>query len=450
MDSPFGASVLNDCRGNKEPMKKREKAIVTTAGKVALTDVEQYSALTSRKHLIWFNGAKHELNVFRIPTKYLHFNIQNGRYADKMIQLRADNPAEFIDPSVKRWRDEISKMLRGEYPGTQEDREPWERLREDLKGKSQLTPGVVIADGGVIDGNRRLSVLLSLAASENNSAAYQYFEGVILPENVTDEDRWRIEAGIQLGKDEKHDYSSINKILKIKEGLKIFGEDDNGILEMAKALYGTTDKEIRQTINQINLIDEYLIYLDRRDAYNEVAGLTERFVEAVNTLEAATASGMDTKKRGTLKVTLFVAIKEKILDNWQMRQIRTAISPPKKEKSVGHLNEKILTELLNIDLKPSEVKAALRDGKAKSALITKIRDKAEKFIDQREILGKINEPMKLAESAKSNLDALQESLKQSLPKHPERDASLAAVDAALDQVIALAKSCQGQLKKKTR
>lgn len=428
---------------------KRSKTAKQTPAEVLSppADINQYASKTSRKHLIWFNGKKHELDVVRVPTKHLHFNIQNGRYADKMIQLRADHPGEHIDPRVPEWRDSISEMLRGEYPGTQEDREPWERLRDDIKGKSQLTPGVVIADGGVIDGNRRLSVLLNLAASEKNSTAYQYFEGVILPEEVTDEDRWRIEAGIQLGKDEKHDYSSINKILKIKEGVRIFGRDKAGIREIAKALYGITEKEIRQTIKEINLIDEYLLYLDKRDAYNEVAGLTERFVEAVNTLEAATENGMSKQKFGTLKVTLFVAINGKFLDNWQMRQIRTAIASPKKEKSVEHLNEKLLNELLDVTLKPNEVKTALKDGALNNTLITKIKDRAEKFIDQREILGKINEPMKLADSAKGNLEALDESLKQTLPTHPERDATLTAVEIALDQVITLAKTCQQRLKK---
>ena len=428
---------------------KRAKNKPRGQGAAAPINIEEYSEKTARKHLIWYNGEKHELEVFRIPTKYLHFNIQNGRYADKMIQLRADHPGEEIDPRVKKWRDEISRMLRAEYPGTQEDREPWERLREDIRGKSQLTPGVVIADGGVIDGNRRLSVLLSLADSEKNATPYQYFEGVILPPDVSDEDRWRIEAGIQLGKDEKHDYSSINKILKIKEGLRIFGEDAAGIRQIANALYGTTEKEIAQTIKEINLIDEYLLCLGKKDAYNEVAGLTERFVEAVNTLEAATETSMSRKEFGNLKGTLFLSIKEKIMDNWQMRQVRTAIALPKKEKSVEHINEKIVKDLLDGDLTASDVKSALKDsGSAKSPLIKKIRDKAERFLDQREILKKSNEPMKLADSAKSNLEALQESLKQRLPKHPERDATLQAVNRALGEVIKLAKTCQAQLKSK--
>jgi len=335
-------------------------------------DIQQYATRTARKHLIWYNGAKHELDVFRIPTKHLHFNIQNGRYADKMIQLKTDNPGDNIDPRAAKWRNEISRMLCGDYPGTQEDREPWGRLMEDIKGKSQLTPGVVIADGGVIDGNRRLSVLLSLAESEKNSTQYEYFDGVILPHDVSDQDRWRIEAGIQLGKDEKHDYSSINKLLKIKEGLTIFGDDDNGIRQIANALYGTTEKEIRQTIKEINLIDEYLLYRDKKDAYNEVAGLTERFVEAVSTLETAATSGMDKKQYGNLKLNFFIWIKERLLDNWQMRQVRTAIASPKKEKSVEHLNGKILTDLLDVDLKPSEVKHALKDGETTKSPLERV------------------------------------------------------------------------------
>ena len=415
----------------------------------APVDIQQYSTKTDRKHRIWFNGEKHDLDVYRIPTKYLHFNIQNGRYADKMMQLKVENPGESIDPRLEKWRNDISRMLRGEYPGTQDDREPWERLCADIRGKSQLHPGVVIADGGVIDGNRRLSVLLSLATdrSEKNATRFEYFEGVILPENVSDEDRWRIEAGQQLGKDEKQDYSSINKILKIKEGLRIFGEDETGIREIASAMYGTKEKEIRDIIKEINLIDEYLIYLEKPGAYNEVAGLTERFLEAVNTLEAAKNNGFTPQQFGRLKLVLFAGIRGRMVENWDIREIRKAVAPPKKQKAVEHLNEKILNELLTLDAKPSAFKEAFAVTDPKqSPLLADIGDKLDKFLDQRKVLDKINEPRKLADSAKSNLEALTESLTQALPKHPHRDETLQAVGQALKEIIKLAKACQAQLK----
>ena len=74
-------------------------------------------------------------------------------------------------------------------------------------------------------------------------------------------------------------------------------------------------------------------------------------------------------------MTFFVSIKERILDNWQMRQVRTAIASPKKEKSVEHLNEKILSDLLDVDLKPVDVKAALKgSGRNKTSLVTGLSD----------------------------------------------------------------------------
>lgn len=108
-----------------------------------------------------------------------------------------------------------------------------------------------------------------------------------------------------------------------------------------------------------------------------------------------------------------------------------------------------MDDLLASDIKPSDVKEALKDGVSKkTSLVKVIKDKAEKFIDQREILAKINEPMKLADNAKSNLEALQESLRQTLPKHPDRNATLKSVKKALSEIVKLAKSCHAQLHKK--
>src|SRR5258708_23969332 len=106
------------------------------------------STKTSRKELFWLKGKKEEVEVYRIPVHMLYFNIENGRYADKMIQLQADNPGAHIDPRNDQWKEAIGSMLRGEYPGTQGDRGPFENLRSDILSKQQLKPGVVLFDGG--------------------------------------------------------------------------------------------------------------------------------------------------------------------------------------------------------------------------------------------------------------------------------------------------------------
>jgi len=106
-------------------------------------------------------------------------------------------------------------MLRGQYPGTQSDRGPYENLRSDILSKQQLKPGVVLFDGGVLDGNRRLAVLLDLAATEKKATRFEYFEGVILPADVGAEDRWRIEARLQIGRDEKLGYRRVHPLASL-------------------------------------------------------------------------------------------------------------------------------------------------------------------------------------------------------------------------------------------
>src|SRR5262245_41580760 len=99
------------------------------AGKLDSTheteNVVEVSQKTDRVERFWLKGKPKDLPVHRIPIRYLYFNIENGRYADKMIQLRADNPGDDIDPRVEKWKVKIWEMLKGEYPGTTPDSAPF-------------------------------------------------------------------------------------------------------------------------------------------------------------------------------------------------------------------------------------------------------------------------------------------------------------------------------------
>src|SRR5207237_566892 len=146
-------------------------------------------------------------------------------------------------------------------------------------------------DGGVLDGNRRVAALLDLQQKEGNPSRFEYLDAVILDEDVGAEDRWRIEAGVQIGRDEKHPYSPINELLKIKEGLDLFRGKPNPEREISKVLYGIYEDEIKKDILKIRLIDEYLAFIGRSKAYNDIGDTVERFEEAVRTLEQAKKLG---------------------------------------------------------------------------------------------------------------------------------------------------------------
>jgi hypothetical protein len=418
----------------------------STKSKAKIVNLVDASEKTDRKELFWIKGKRRELDVYRVPIKLLYFNIENGRYADKMVQLRAENAGVEIDPREDKWKETIWRMLKGEYPGTERDVEPFQRLRGDLLDRQQLRPGVVLFDGGVLDGNRRFAALLDLRRSEKNPTRFEYFDAVILDEDVGSEDRWRIEAGVQIGKDEKHDYSAINELLKIREGLTIFKGRSNPEKEISKVLYGTTEEEIRKDILKIRLIDEYLTFIKKAQAYNEVGDqrVIERFEEAVKTLEQAKKLGSNPTDIQQIKLAHFAIIRDKLMDNWQMRKVRTAMGAGKAAKGK---NERALKSLLKLaDAK--EFREGIASKSPDSKFKSGHQEIVDGFLDQMDAQEKADKPMQLAGNANAHLTQLFETLqKGKLAKHSTFTEKLDDLPSVLDEIISVAKKCLSAAKK---
>ena len=291
--------------------------------------LEQLSTRTNRTHRLLLKGEARDLPVFTIPVKYLFFNIENGRYADRMIRIRAENPGVSIDPRIPKWRSTIGDMLLAKGTKKDErDKAASERLKKDMEEKHiQLTPGIVSADGGVLDGNRRLAVIMDLG--------WEHFDGVILPPDTSAEDKWRIEAGIQMGRPLVHAYSPVNELLKIREGLDLFrrlkkaGQDPapgKAPEELvAETLYGVDPDDVKESIDRIELIDLYLEFIGKPGRYDLVGTRAERFKEALKIVKAAENQAMDPEDKAKLKGYLFQQILEENLENWDLRKIYQAI-----------------------------------------------------------------------------------------------------------------------------
>lgn len=303
-------------------------------------DLEKLSKSTGRTFRVVLRGKPDDLPVYEIPIKYLYFNIENGRYSDRMIKLRADNPGVDIDARHPKWRDEIKSMLLGTSKHViagRGDKVAADRLKEDIEKRTQLVPGLIGHDGGVLDGNRRLAVLIELGK--------EHFDGVILPEEISTEDKWRIEAGLQLGKPIIHEYSAVNELLKVREGLEIFkklkreGRDPapNKSPEelVAEAIYGRDENEIKEWIARIELMDQYLEFLNKTGRYDIIGDRSERFLEAVKVVEAARNQGWLPADMKKLKAWLFHQIQERNIDNWELRDIKNKViggDPSKRGK----------------------------------------------------------------------------------------------------------------------
>jgi hypothetical protein len=155
-----------------------------------------------------FRGTPVLLPVISLPLKQVLLNPNTHRLR---AQMESDPRATKIKESMYSDASQhvIAEMLREDpsNPGKIDD--DFVELRDDLKDRGQLEPGVVSRIGILFNGNTRAVALRDL----NNA----YIRVAVLPPNASAEDFDVLELTLQVQKDLKRDYSFANELLMIEE-----------------------------------------------------------------------------------------------------------------------------------------------------------------------------------------------------------------------------------------
>jgi len=216
---------------------------------------------------IVIGGEKSMVEVYRLPTSLLAYNIRNGRFAAELRAKERElgrklDTVETADAEIIR--DLLLYM----------DEDATAILKADLRQVGQTEPGIITHDGFVINGNRRMAILHGLHKQEP-TGRFEHLDVQILPVDVEPRDLWRIEAGLQLSRDKRLVYGPVNDMFKIREGL------DSGLSpeEIAATLYGSGGaQEISEKDERLKLIDSYLNYINKPDDYLPVQRMVEHFI----------------------------------------------------------------------------------------------------------------------------------------------------------------------------
>ena len=190
----------------------------------------------------------------------MYYNINNGRFAAEYREIIRKEGGALV-PEEPEDAKKIQKML------LELDLEQTKLDKNDFLEVEQRQAGIITVDGYVIDGNRRLSLIRSLF-EETQEERWKYMNVARLTEHLEKEDLWRLEGGIQLGKEQQQKYGPINTMLKIKEG------KDAGLSEkqISDALYGVKEKEIGQRLDRLKLIENYLLFINNKERYSKKIG----------------------------------------------------------------------------------------------------------------------------------------------------------------------------------
>lgn len=241
--------------------------------KVALADIQKKTPSMTGITLT-YHGERRRFNAYSIPLSVLTYNPYNGRigaevksYERQHHPLDPDSPADV-------------KVIEDFLWESHEDAN--ERTMKSLIEDHQQKYGIVTADGKIIDGNRRASLLNRIWRDEsippNKKQHCQYFEAIILPVDADRKEIIRLETTYQMGEDAKVDYGPIEKYLKAGD-LK----DEHFSDEEIASFMGVPVKEISQYLRVLRLMNEYLDSYGYSGIYTMLNGNEDSFLK----LEAA-------------------------------------------------------------------------------------------------------------------------------------------------------------------
>jgi hypothetical protein len=218
---------------------------------------------------IELSGEKKIVPYYKFPLDLLFYNIKNGRFSIEKIEREKQIHRE-LDPLDQEDAKIIRDLLLNIFP------EKTQTLKEDIRKKGQMEPGVITFDGFVINGNRRMAILQELH-KEEPTGKWAYLEAVRLEPNINRKDVWKLEVGLQLSKEKKADYSPVNELLKIREGEKAGLTPE----EIAAAMYDWSGEEVKKSLERLVLIDTFLSFIKQPDNYELIqkTGLHEYFID---------------------------------------------------------------------------------------------------------------------------------------------------------------------------
>ncbi|SCD42940.1 hypothetical protein GA0115251_107316 [Streptomyces sp. TverLS-915] len=176
--------------------------------KERLADVRTSGGTRETVTLEWGSQPLH-VEVIDLPLTDVYYNPDTHRVRAQRghkPELDAELEAEPYGEAGQRYLGELLQALPSD-PGKLDP--AFENLKRDLEEFGQNDPGLVTHHGVLVNGNTRAAALRALKATTIRVG--------VLPASFTSRDVSAVELALQLRKDNKRDYSYINRLLAMEE-----------------------------------------------------------------------------------------------------------------------------------------------------------------------------------------------------------------------------------------
>lgn len=208
---------------------------------------------TTLTRKLTLDGLTKAYPVYKVRLDQLFYNEQNDRIATWISQYRAQHDVHAPDASDREhYNAVIEKFIVDSNP------DAIRKTQNNIEMVDQREPGVVLADGRIIDGNRRFTCLRELAKKNDR---FGYFEAVILDRNIESSAKQikLLELSIQHGEENKVDYNPIDRLVGVYNDITA-----TGLLSVEEYARSTneTEGEVRKRVEVANLMVEFLEFIN--------------------------------------------------------------------------------------------------------------------------------------------------------------------------------------------
>ena len=214
---------------------------------------QQAVVKTAQTRKLTVDGLTKPYPVYKVRLDWLFYNDQNDRIATWISQYKAQHDGKAPDSTDREaYNAIIEQFIVDSNP------EAIRKTQTNIEMVDQREAGVVLADGRIIDGNRRFTCLRRLAAKNDR---FGYFETVILDRNIENSAKQikMLELSIQHGEESKVDYNPIDRLVGIYND--IISTQLLSIEEYARST-NESETEVKKRVEIAKLMVEFLEFIN--------------------------------------------------------------------------------------------------------------------------------------------------------------------------------------------
>ena len=266
--------------------------------------------------------------VYKVPLELLRFRKENGRISS--LVKTHERLIGRLDPADSEAQDVLRCFLR------EKDPEKTDELKQLLLADGQREPGIITADGFLINGNRRKVALEELRDKYSAEDSFHTMKVVILPDENEEggppslREIEQIENRYQLQTDGKAEYSGFDAALSIRDkeasGYTLeqqMRDDPQYRLMEEQEFKRAVRKRKKETLEPLEYVEDYLDSIgksgefsaiskglgDREGRWQAFRDLSEGFCTRAKKEQGLQKMGIDEREAGEIMQAAYTVIR---------------------------------------------------------------------------------------------------------------------------------------------